>query len=80
MERMTFKVLKKYISRIDRLSICDKDTLIYNNFNCIADVPDIYDDMYVYGIGMVDSEFPKTEENDKMFILPCIEIMVSASL
>lgn len=35
MERMTFKVLKKYISKIDRLSICDKDTLEDKNYEQI---------------------------------------------
>lgn len=35
MERMTFKVLKKYISRTDRLSICHMDTLEDKNYEKI---------------------------------------------
>lgn len=53
-----FKELRKYISRVCRLSICFEDGH-YDNYRLISDIPDgKYDDLYVYGIGMVDVEFP----------------------
>ena len=53
-----FGELKKYFSRIVRLSICFEDGH-YDNFTMVSDIPDgKYDDLYVYGIGMVDVEFP----------------------
>ena len=85
MEGITFRTLRKYISRIDRLSICRKETLEYENYIFLKDVPDIYDDLYVYGIGMIESEFYEVQENiyattgdrEHMVLLPCIEIMLS---
>lgn len=85
MEGITFRTLRKYISRIDRLSICMKETLEYANYIFLKDVPDIYDDLYVYGIGMIESEFYEVQEHiyaatgdrDNMMILPCIEVMLS---
>lgn len=53
-----FGELKKYLSRVVRLSICFEDGH-YDNFTMVSDIPDgKYDDLYVYGIGMVDVEFP----------------------
>lgn len=53
-----FKELRKYISRVCRLSICFEDGH-YDNYHLISDIPDgKYDDLYVYGIGLVDVEFP----------------------
>lgn len=77
MERMKFKELRKhYLSTVDLLSICDKDTLEYRNFSCVHNVPESYDDLYIYGIGMTYSEFPQLREGQQ--IAPCVEIMVSA--
>ena len=54
---MKFKEFRKYISKIDRVSICNNDTLAYRNYQFIEDVPDDYDEMYFYGVGMIKSEF-----------------------
>lgn len=52
-----FKELRKYLSRVVRLSICFKDGH-YDNYHLISDIPEgKYDDLYLYGIGMVDVEF-----------------------
>ena len=86
---MKFKDIRPYISNIDRVSICDKDTLRYENYQFIADVPDKYDDMYLYGIGRIQSEFPAKEavdaaikqgvdpNSDEIVYAECIEIMLS---
>lgn len=52
-----FKEIRKYISKIDRISICMKETLTYNNYRYIKEVPNSYDECYLYGIGMIESEF-----------------------
>lgn len=80
------KDLKHYISNTDRLSICIKETMDYKNFMCLRDVGNKYDELYVYGIGMIESEFYQidkfefsTNRNDgELTLLPCIEIVLSA--
>ena len=83
-----FKELRSYISRIDRVSICRKESLCYENFRFITEVPTEYDEWYVYGIGMIDSEFPveawmpESELEGRrmgngLFMAKCIEIMVA---
>lgn len=53
-----FKELKKYISRVVRLSICFKDGH-YENYILPSDIPDgKYDDLFVLGVGTIDVEFP----------------------
>ena len=86
MKPLTFRRLRKhYLSTIDRLSICNRETLKYENFIHIADVPKKYDRYYVVGIGMIESEFYKngtpiysaTGELKDIILLPCIEIVIS---
>lgn len=89
MERgLKFKELKKYISRIDRLSVCMRETMQYENYRYLRMVPDRYDELYVYGIGIIDSEFSVEGEPDVVeaegneigngeFMTKCIEIMLS---
>ena len=80
-----FKELKPFISHLERLSICMLETMQYENFIRIGDVPDKYNEYYVYGIGMIDSEFyqiSKYEYSAKykdgpLALLPCIEIVLS---
>lgn len=83
---ITFGELRCYLSQIDRLSICMLETLQYENFIKPKDVPDTYDQYYVYGIGMIDSEFYKTEEEsiytasgkrEDLEFVGCMEIMLS---
>ena len=82
-----FGTLRKYLSVIDRLSLCMNDTLSYENFVCIGDVPEVYDELYVYGIGMKESEFYAKEDSPYIYsasgdaedivYASCIEIMLS---
>lgn len=79
---MKFKDLRKVLSRIDRISICDKKTLTYKNFLTINDVPKEYDSLTVLGVGLIDSEFYKVsegvystkKENGELSLVPCIEV------
>lgn len=81
----TFKELRKYLSLIDRLSICRKETGKYQNYLFLEDVPESYDDLYVYGIGMIQSEFYKAAPHiyktdgtgDELVLDYCIEVMLS---
>lgn len=53
-----FCEIKKYLSRVVRLSICFEDGH-YDNYTMVSDIPEgKYDDLFVYGIGMIDVEFP----------------------
>ncbi|MBD5452333.1 MAG: GNAT family N-acetyltransferase [Lachnospiraceae bacterium] len=82
---ITFRELRNYLSIIDRLSICMLETLNYNNYICLEDVPDSYDDYYVYGISMIESEFYKIDKYEyaasgdrkDLTFINCIEIMLS---
>lgn len=84
---MKFKEFRNYISKIDRVSICNKDTLRYENYQFIAEVPDMYDELYLYGIGRIQSEFPRKavmevpmndgNDEDETIFAECIEIMLS---
>ena len=76
-----FKEIRECISRIDRISISFEDRS-YDNYFSIMDVPEgKYEEMYVYGIGMVQVEFPKEKEDEsdsiaqsKCEMLPALEI------
>lgn len=61
------------------------DKNVQNKVIFIKDVPDTYDDLFVCGIGMIESEFYEVHEHiyaatgnkDNMVVLPCIEVMLS---
>lgn len=54
-----FGEIKKYLSRVNRISICFEDGH-YDNYVLLSDVPEgIYDEYYIFGVGMVDVEFPR---------------------
>lgn len=84
---MRFKELKKFISCVDRISICLEDGS-YENYFSVRDISDIYDDLYVFGIGVIESEFPPFEnwsgkgpawqcaENSPVEFLHCLEIVL----
>lgn len=67
-----------------------RESLQYENFYYMEQVPEKYDEFYVHGIGMIDSEFDikdasplEVKENEvgkNMFMSKCIEIMVSEKL
>ena len=71
-----FGDIREYCDRICKISICMSDTLAYENFEHISLVPNIYDEYYVLGFGVIDSEFtdPVTK---KMDYFPCLEFMLS---
>lgn len=53
-----YSELSKYISRVEKLSICFEDGH-YDNYVLLSDIPEgKYDELYIYGVGMVDVEFP----------------------
>ena len=86
---LKFKEFRRYLSVVDRLSICERETLAYQNFANIREVPDIWNECYVYGVGRIESEFmPEQFELDSRevkgrtlrngsYLLSCIEIIVS---
>ena len=84
-----FKDFKQYLSKIDRLSIVKHEITEYENYHNINEVPDIYDELYVWGVGCIKSEFDLKGEplaelidkkdliSNKLFYGQCIEIRVS---
>lgn len=53
-----FKEIRQYLARNAKLSICFEDGY-YHNYLMISDIPaEKYKDLYVYGVGMIDVEFP----------------------
>lgn len=82
-----FGDIRRLVSHLDRVSIC-LDDASYENFPRIGEVPAKYDRMAVWGLGIVESEFPaegdlrprEAEENPiggGMFIGRCIEFRLS---
>lgn len=82
---LMFKDLRNYLSIMTRLSICMLETLNYNNYIRLKDVPHSYDDYYVYGIDMIESEFYQINEYEyaadgepkNLTFASCIEVMLS---
>ena len=83
-----FKEIKKYIARNVRISMCFKEGY-YDDYLMISDIPKgKYDDLYVYGVGMIDVEFsrdvysaPLQAERERMGIKdiafePALEIVL----
>ncbi len=73
-EKLRFGELRGYLSRIDRFSMCMLETLEYKNYTFIENVPKSYDDFYVIGIGVIESEFC---EDSPIELATCMEIMLS---
>lgn len=82
---ITFGELRNYLSVLDRLSICMLETSSYNNYMCLKEVQHTYDDYYVYGVGMIESEFYKINkceyaasgDRKDLALVNCIEVMLS---
>lgn len=79
---ITFGLIRTYCSRINRVSICMKETLEYQNFRYIDQVPHSFDQLYLYGIGPIESEFYGGDglagpSAGQLNFLPCIEFMLS---
>lgn len=75
-EPLTFGDIRVYISRVDNISICMKETLTYQNYRWIEKVPHDFDSYYLYGIGMIESEIDK-EDGDGYTFEWCLEFMLS---
>lgn len=58
---MKFGEFRKYVSKIDRVSICMRESLSYENYQFIEMVPERYNEYYLYGVGGIQSEFPLSE-------------------
>lgn len=86
MRRIKFKRIRGLMSTIDRISMLRAETLDYENFITINDVPKKYDHLYVRGVGLIDSEFYEKQPYvyatsgtvDELRLVRCIEIVVSA--
>ncbi|MBQ8922688.1 MAG: hypothetical protein IJ060_11130 [Oscillospiraceae bacterium] len=88
-KQLKFGVFRKYISKIDCVSIYNKDTLQYENYMFIDEVPEKYDELYLFGISKIQSKFKASqapdvvmEMSEKMALddivyADCIEIMLS---
>ena len=85
MIRIKFKELKPFVTRLERLSICIEETQQYENYIYLRDVPNTYDEYYIYGIGTIESEFYQISKYEysahrgdgELVLLPCIEIVLS---
>lgn len=73
-KEITFGDIREYCSRIDRISICMKETLTYQNYRFMNQIPHVYDRYYVYGFGMIQSEF---EDDGSLTFEHCIEFMLT---
>ena len=71
---ITFGAFRKYVSVIDPVSICFYETSAYENYDLIRDVPAEYDSLFIYGVGLIESEFG--DLRDWKF-KKCIEIVLS---
>lgn len=59
-----FGELRECLSCTDRVSICMHETTNYYNYRFIRNVPHSFDGCYVYGVGMIESEFDREPEPD----------------
>ena len=82
MQTITFGEIRRYCALTNRVSICMKETLQYQNFRTIDQVPHSFDPLYLYGIGPIQSEFYGEEglaepSAGDLNFLPCMEFMLS---
>jgi len=80
-KKITFKAIRKYISWIDRVSICIVESGEYFNYSSIKEVPESFDTYYLYGIGVIESEFSDSEGNQgetpEQTYKACMELTLS---
>ncbi len=69
-----FGDLRRFCDRTNRISICMAKTLEYENYESIDRVPARYDGLYLYGFGVIESEF---SEAGGPAYRRCMEIMLS---
>lgn len=73
-KQIKFGELREYISRIDRISIYILQTQNESHYKFIEQVPDSYDEYYLYNIGMVKM---KPVQDERYFYEHCIIITLS---
>ena len=54
---LKFGDIRKYVARTDKISICMKETLNYEIFDHIFNVPEKYNEYYLIGFGALDDPF-----------------------
>lgn len=64
-EALVFRDLKPYLQRFGYFSVVDRRDWSYEAYELRDEIPEKYDDMYVYGIGMEDN--PEIDERLKKF-------------
>lgn len=77
MVKIAFGEIRKFVSQIDRVSICMDETLRYYNYRFIKQVPHDFDELYLYGMGVIESEFEGDDGEEGMLLEQCLEIMLS---
>lgn len=73
---ITFEQIRKFCARNNRVSICMQETLQYENYESILEVPERYNPYYLYGFGIIGGEF-RDERMHSWDILACMEIRLS---
>ena len=58
--QLTFGQIRGLIDKTVRIQVCVQDTLEYEDYLSIREVPHDYDNMKIFGIGLVHSEFVET--------------------
>lgn len=71
---ITFGIIRDYFSDCGRVSILTIETMGYENHFSIKDVPNDYDDRYLYGFGPINSEF---RIDGRLKLLSCLEIALT---
>lgn len=57
MDAPTLGAIRPFLDRIARYSVCMQETGEYENYRFLSDVPEEYDSLYLYGIGLIETEF-----------------------
>ncbi|MCH5203806.1 MAG: hypothetical protein J1F03_03605 [Oscillospiraceae bacterium] len=73
MRDLTFGDIRKYVALTDGISICMRETLTYELFNYIWEVPDTYNELYLIGFGQLNEPF----DNNGYKTHLALEIMLS---
>lgn len=71
---LTLGEIRPLLDSIARYSICMQETGDYENYRFLKDVPEDYDSLFIYGIGLIETEF---DGSDGLEFLHAIEIVLS---
>lgn len=71
---LTLGEIRPLLDRIARYSICMQETGDYENYRFLKDVPEDYDSLSIYGIGLIETEF---DGSDGLELLHAIELVLS---